>query len=432
LSSADLDWLEIVKNIQSFAISGTARMALTHLDPMPSATIARTEMQKIFDGIDIVSKGVRPFMESLDLFEPWFARLKRQGVLRSLEIKDVRHFCHESLALRETLKSSNTDWAQALNERLFRAEEPISAIDHILTPGGEMRSDASETLYRLFREKETLSKQIQTSLDRLVNDHQMQTYLQDKYVTTREGRWVLPIRSGSQHSVNGVHHGSSQTKQTVFIEPEVVVPINNRLRQVDVEIEDEIERLLEELSRYLATQAPAFALAKEALLEADLVLAKSQWSMLVEAQNFEFSDDEVFLVEARNPLMLALKKNPVANSVALTKDKNLLLLSGPNAGGKTVLLKTIGLAAQMARCGLPICAATGSRLPFFKNLCVSIGDSQNVQMELSTFAGHLKSSFQVLTLWFWLTKSVAPPIPKRARLWLAPLLKNLRVKKFLA
>jgi DNA mismatch repair protein MutS2 len=386
----DLDWKEILHHIQTFATSGTAKLEIEKIAPLPTPTAAQGQMLKIFDGAEILALGTRPFMESLDLFEAWYSRVRRKAVLKTLEIRDVRTFCLEILALKEVFSKCSNSWSQNSLLQLMKAEEPLSAIDQIMTPRGEIRSDASETLFRLFNEKENLGRQIQNSLDRLVNDQQMQSYLQDKYVTTREGRWVLPVRSGSQHSVGGVIHGSSQTKQTVFMEPEVVIPLNNRLRQVEVEIEDEIERLLHQLSMYLANQANDFAKSREILLEADQIFAQSQWSMLIEAQAFEFSSNEIFLNEVKHPLLVAAAKNPVPNSVHLRPEKSILLLSGPNAGGKTVLLKSIGLASQMAACGLPICAGEGSRLPFFKKIIVGIGDSQNVGQDLSTFAAHLK------------------------------------------
>jgi DNA mismatch repair protein MutS2 len=245
-------------------------------------------------------------------------------------------------------------------------------------------------LYRLFREKENLTRQIESTLDKTVNAHQMQNLLQDKYVTTREGRWVLPIKSGMQHFTHGVIHGSSQTKQTVYMEPEIIIPMNNRLRQVEVEIEDEIEKLLTELSRYLSGLAMQFAAAREMLEQADINLAKAQLSLKIEARAFSFSADTVSLNEVRHPLLVLSGRTVVANSVQLTPEKSILLLSGPNAGGKTVLLKSLGLAAQMARCGLPICAGENSELPFFENIQIGIGDSQSVDQELSTFAAHLK------------------------------------------
>lgn len=386
----ELDWPQVLAKIEGFATSGTAKMLIAKMQVCASPVEAEKQLQKVFDAATILSLGHRPFMESLDFFEPWYARVKKRAVLKVLEIRDVRTFCLEVIALDEVLKASGSNWATETRSLLLNAEEPVSAIDQILTPGGDIRSDASENLYRLFREKEQTAKQVQNHLDKLVNHHQMQGYLQDKYVTTREGRWVLPIRSGSQHSVAGVIHGSSQTKQTVFMEPEVVIPLNNRLRQIEVEIEDEIERLLEQLSHYLAGQADGFYSSKIALQEADVMLAKAQWSALIRGQGFEFSTENIFLADVKHPLLVFSGKEPVSNTVSLSPDKSILLLSGPNAGGKTVLLKSIGLAAHMARVGLPIAAGEGSKLPFFSRIHIGIGDSQNVGEDLSTFAAHLK------------------------------------------
>ncbi len=302
----------------------------------------------------------------------------------------MRSFCLEALALREALTPVENEWARRISTSLMNAEEPLSAIDQILTPGGEIRSDASETLFRLYREKEKLAREVQTTLDRLVKDHQMENVLQDKYVTTRDGRWVLPVRSGMQHHLPGVIHGSSQTKQTVFMEPEKVIPTNNRLRQIEVEIEDEIERLLTELSHYLTSQASDIESSRMLMEECDVRFSQAQFSTLVSAHPIEFSTDSVELMEVRHPLLQLSGKKVISNTVILEGQKGILLLSGPNAGGKTVLLKSIGLAAQMARCGLPICASENSKIPFFQDILIGIGDAQSVDEELSTFAAHLK------------------------------------------
>ncbi len=389
-----LDWNEIVKTIQSAATSGSGRMAIGALAPMASADLALRNVEEIFQAGRLIQLGTRPFMESLDLYEPWHSRIKKSAVLKTLEIKDVRSFCFEVLALREActqaLAAEANAWAEAQLAQLMDPTEPISAIDQIITPRGEIRSDASETLYQLFREKENLARQIEQSLDRSVRDHQLANLIQDKYVTTRDGRWVLPIKSGMQHYMPGVIHGSSQTKQTVFMEPEATIPLNNRLRQIEVEIDDEIERILTELSKYLHGLSVQFSETKIHLEMADVKLAQAQVALRLDAKAFVFSEGELSLNEVRHPLLVLSGKPVVANSVSLTEDKSILLLSGPNAGGKTVLLKAVGLAAQMARCGLPICAAEKSTLPFFSRIQVGIGDSQNVGEELSTFAAHLK------------------------------------------
>ncbi len=385
-----LDWNEILERIKSHATSEVAKESILDMGPLATAELALASFQEISHATEVLNQGIRPFMQSLDLYPTWFSRLQKRAVLKNLEIKDVRSFCLEALALREALAPIQNEWAQTIGKSLMEGEEPVSAIDQILTPSGEIRADASEALHRLFKEKERLAREVQTTMDRLVRDHQMENVIQDKYVTTRDGRWVLPVKSGMQHHLPGVIHGSSQTKQTVFMEPEKVIPTNNRLRQIDVEIEDEIERLLTQLSHYLATKASDIESTRLLLEESDIRFAQAQFANLVQAHPVEFSDTDLELMDVRHPLLQLSGKPVIANTVLLKNEKSILLLSGPNAGGKTILLKSLGLAAQMARCGLPICAGETSKLPFFKNIFIGIGDSQSVDENLSTFAAHLK------------------------------------------
>ncbi|MGZ3769888.1 MAG: endonuclease MutS2 [Bdellovibrio sp.] len=393
-----LDWVEILQKIKSHATSDSGREAIMRTRPLSSVQEAYLSFQEISNASEVINQGIRPFMQSLDLYSTWIARLKKNAVLKTLEIKDVRSFCLEALALKEALIPVENEWSEKISSNLMKAEEPLSAIDQILTPNGEIRSDASETLFRLYREKERLAREVQGTLDRLVKDHQMENVLQDKYVTTRDGRWVLPVRSGMQHHLPGVIHGSSQTKQTVFMEPEKVIPTNNRLRQIEVEIEDEIERLLTELSRYLSTLSAEIESTRSLMEESDVRFSQAQFSNLVSAQPIEFSTGSLELIEVRHPILQLSGKKVVSNSVMLEGHKSILLLSGPNAGGKTVLLKSIGLAAQMARCGLPICASETSKIPFFKEVLIGIGDAQSVDEELSTFAAHLKILSKAATM----------------------------------
>ncbi len=386
---AALDWSEILQKMSSSATSTGAKDRINSLSPLASAAEAEKSFSDVQAAMQLIGIGLRPFMESLDLFPPWHSRLKKKAVLKTLEIKDVRFFCLEIFALREALHRIDNQWSQEVHQSLMDPTESLSAIDQILTPQGDIRSDASEKLHSLFSEKEKLAREVQHQLDKLVKAHKMENLLQDKYVTTREGRWVLPIRSGMQHQMPGVIHGSSQTKQTVFMEPETLVPINNRLRQIEVDIEDEVERLLTELSHYLAGRNSEFEQARIILENCDVILAQAQLCLKLNTGPCEFSENSIELLDLRHPLLQLSGKEVISNTVTLNQEKSILLLSGPNAGGKTVLLKSIGLAAQMARCGLLICAGEGSRLPFFKNLLVGIGDAQSVDAELSTFAAHM-------------------------------------------
>ena len=394
----NLDWNLILEKIESYSTSETSKIKLSQIIPLKNAEQALQSFNEIEEAGLVIKTGVRPFMQSLDFFSQWNLRLKKKAILKTLEIKDIRSFCLECVALAEAIKDFQSPWLASVKAEMMNAEEPLSAIDQLMTPNGDIRPDASERLYRLIQEKDKLRREVELSLDRLVKDHQMENYLQDKYFTSREGRMVLPIRSGMQHFVPGVIHASSQTKQTVYIEPEKVIPMNNRLRQIEVEIEEEIEHLLEEISKYLVHLNPEFDKTRDILEHMDFRLSQAQFSILVKAHGCEFSENEFDLIDLKHPMLALGKKEVISNSVQLTEEKSILLLSGPNAGGKTVLLKSIGLAAQMARCGLPICAEMGSKIPFFKDVITSIGDSQSVDEELSTFAAHLKILEKASTL----------------------------------
>lgn len=390
MSLKNLDWFDLLKTIESFATSEVAKARIEKTAPLANPNEAQNSFQEILAAAEILNSGLRPFMQSLDLYPAWQLRLKKGAVLKALEIRDVRSFCLEVLALKEALRPFQKNWPRQLTQSLMSAEEPLSAIDQLLTATGDIRMDASEILFRLSKEKDSLMRQIESSLDNLVRDHQMENLLQEKFVTTREGRWVLPIKGGMQHFMPGVIHGTSQSKATVFMEPEVVIPLNNRLRQVEIEIENEIERLLTQLSAYLAQQLKNFDSSRDLLEQADIRFAQGQLKNLIRGEACEFAQEQMELRLLRHPLLSIQQKDVVANTVILDQAKSILLLSGPNAGGKTVLLKSIGLAAQMARCGLPLAVEEGSKIPFYKNLEIGIGDSQSVDENLSTFAAHLK------------------------------------------
>lgn len=386
----NLDWDMILRRLSDFATSQSGRERLERLEPLASRELAVRSFTEIQEAVEILQLGRRPFMESLDLYQIWHQRLSKGATLKTLELKDVRHFCLEVLALKEILKPHSSDWARTVLSQLMDAGEPLSAIDQIMTPEGDIRTDASETLYQLYHEKNQVVRQTQGILDKLIRQHELEMVLQDRYVTNREGRWVLPIRSGRQSQFEGIIHASSQSKQTVFMEPKEIIPLNNRLRQIEVDIEEEIERLLRELSEYLLRRISEFELAQKTLLETDVRFAQAQLATHMQATACRFDESEITLTDLKHPLLLLSGIDVIPNSVELNGEKRLLLLSGPNAGGKTVLLKAVGLAAQMARCGLLISAAEGSRLPFFERIHVGVGDSQSVDQHLSTFAAHLR------------------------------------------
>jgi DNA mismatch repair protein MutS2 len=300
----NLDWDDILLRTSEFATSQLARERLRKLVPLASPVEAERSFAEINEAVQILSLGRRPFMESLDLYPLWQQRLSKAATLKTLELRDIRHFSLEILALKEILKEIQSPWARGVFDSLMDATEPLSAIDQIMTPEGDIRTDASETLFKLYNEKNQVVRQTQNILDKLIRQHEMEPVLQDRYVTNREGRWVLPVRSGKQHVFEGIIHASSQSKQTVFMEPKEIIPLNNRLRQIEVDIEEEIDRLLRELSEYLLGRLPEFETAQRSLLDSDVRFAQAQLAAHMQASPCRFSEDEIYLVDLKHPLLL--------------------------------------------------------------------------------------------------------------------------------
>lgn len=387
---ANIDWDKTLSHLVAFATSSEGKEKLKKTIPLLTKEDARESFATIEEAQSILKSGQRPYMESLDLIHSWYLRLEKNAVLKTIELKDLRLFLLEVENLSQVIHPIKSEWIQSIKPELMSAGEPLARIDDLMTPQGEIRVDASETLYKLHHEKRQLAQKVQNTLDGLVKGHEHDPHLQDKYVTNREGRWVIPVKSGMRHELEGIIHATSTSKQTVFMEPQQIVPLNNRIKQAELEIEEEISRLLKEISDYLYHLIADIARSKEVLLEVDCFLAKAQFANVSSANPIVFNDDYIQLEDLKHPLMVLNGEMVIPNNLTLNNNDKILLLSGPNAGGKTVFLKSFGLAAHMARCGLPICAGPRSTIPFFEDIFIAVGDSQSVDQSLSTFAGHLK------------------------------------------
>jgi len=384
----NLDWQSVVEQLISFTTAEVSKDLLSQISPCKSEVQVKNSYSNIINVKKVIDLGLRPSMESLDFYALWKRRLEKNATLKTIELKDIRAFCIEATNLKEVFNQVELN---ELAAQIMPAEEPLSAIEQIITYSGEIKKDASETLYNLFKEKKNLTLKVQNSLDGLVKKHELEPVLQDRYVTNREGRWVLPIKSGMQGKFQGIIHASSQSKQTVFMEPQEIIPSNNRIRQIEVDISEEIESLLKDLSDYLYTMDSDFESSYRLMLETDQWLAKAQLANKLNANPCEFNNESVNLKNLKHPILVIGNPSAViGNDVELNPDRRILILSGPNAGGKTVLLKSIGLASHMARCGLFICCDPDSHLPFFSDIYSGVGDSQSVDENLSTFAAHLK------------------------------------------
>lgn len=265
-------------------------------------------------------------------------------------------------------------------------------IDESISEDGEVLDAASPTLRRVRADIRAAQQRLQERLQTLVNE--FRGALQEPIITMRSDRYVLPVRAEARSQVRGVVHDQSGSGATIFVEPLVIVEMNNRLKQLQLDEREEVERVLTELSGLVAQDAPYVTLAVELLAEIDLQFAKSRLAGLQGASEPAVNDSgKLRLIQARHPL---LSGRVVPIDFHLGDEFSMVVITGPNTGGKTVALKTVGLLSLMAQSGLHVPALEGSEVAVFSNVFADIGDEQSIEQSLSTFSSHLSRIIEIL------------------------------------
>jgi DNA mismatch repair protein MutS2 len=393
----NIDWNYFLTAVENSASSLLAKKQIQESKNFSNWNDALLQMQEILDAKDLLHGDDRIPIQSIDSYPLWFSRLKKGATLQPVEFKDVRLFVTESSYLHFKCEEVRNALTLRWIEEVDSFKKLTSDFERIFTSDGEVKETASPHLQKLFYEKNELNKSVTDKLNHLVKKHELENVLQDRYVTTREGRWVLPIKMGMQGRFPGIIHDTSNSKQSVFIEPQEVVVTNNQLKEVELKIADEIERILSQLSNECRAQTEVFQSSYRALLEWDIRLAQAKITKAIDGEKPQFDAKTLDLIDLRHPLLVLQKQKVVSNSVLLDAEHTVLLVSGPNAGGKTILLKSVGMAAQMARAGYPLCASSASKIPLFHEIFVSVGDTQNISEGLSTFAAHMKELSEAST-----------------------------------
>jgi len=319
---------------------------------------------------------------------------------------------HEFLELRGTLLA-----ARNLKKSILRASEQfprlaliaaglsdaprvIDEVGRVFTDQGEIADAASSELAQIRRELRLAHQRVMDRLNHIITSSQYAKYLQEPIITQREGRYVVPVRAEAKGRVSGIVHDASASGATLFIEPMAVVELGNRVRELMLQEQREMERILRELTDLVAQHADAIDYTVETLAQLDLTFAKAKYSAALRAvppiidTGSREQPAYLELKQARHPLLNPDTVVPI--SVELQRAFSILIITGPNTGGKTVTLKTVGLLALMAQSGLHIPAQEGSRLPVYEGIYADIGDEQSVEQSLSTFSGHLNNIIHIL------------------------------------
>lgn len=268
--------------------------------------------------------------------------------------------------------------------------EVADAVEHAIAPTAEVLDRASVTLATLRAELRAAQQRLEQRIEAIVRSPEMLRVLQEPIVTQRNGRYVIPVKADFRGQVKGVVHDQSASGQTLFIEPLEILDLGNRVREIGLAEQREVERILTELSGRVARAADDLTAVLNALAAIDLILAKALLAEALEAARPQLvADGVVDLVDARHPLLPAETVVPI--SIRIGGDYRALVITGPNTGGKTVSLKTTGLLALMAACGLQLPASERSRVPVFRRVFADIGDEQSIAQSLSTFSSHMRN-----------------------------------------
>jgi DNA mismatch repair protein MutS2 len=338
-----------------------------------------------------------------------------EGALQRLRVSGIVWTSYELLAAAVLLRSARRT-REALRderrpailravlapfvERMVVARSEEEQIERAIGEDGLVRDDASPALRRIRRELRASHGELVRILERVMSGLEAHHRAPDMSVTVREGRYVIPVRREGVRQVGGIVHGASGTGGTLFVEPPAAIEFGNRIRELEGEEQEEIERVLRELTDLLRAHREAMLDSLDALTELDSLYARARYAIryactpaaLVPARDgFEVRD-------GRHPLLLAKSVDVVPFSLGLDAGERTLLVSGPNTGGKTVFLKALGLISAMSQAGIPAPVGAESRVPVFDDVFADVGDEQSIEASLSTFSAHLKNLSEILRL----------------------------------
>lgn len=386
-----LEYYKIIDMLEAFATSSIGKNKCRQLRPLDNLTEIETMQQETADALSrIYQKGSLSFSGVKDV----------RGSLKRLEIGSTLGI-GELLAIRSLLENASRAKAysrrETENERtdsldnMFELIEPLSPlateIGRCILSEDEISDDASTGLRQVRRSMKLTNDKIHTQLSSFVSGGS-RTYLQDAVVTMRNGRYCIPVKSEYKSQVPGMIHDQSSTGSTIFVEPMAIVKLNNELRELEIQEQKEIEIILSNLSQLAAENLDAIFDDVKLLSELDFIFARAQLAKSQNATEPRFNRDGIIdIKKARHPLIDKHKVVPIDIRIGETFD--LLIVTGPNTGGKTVSLKTVGLLTLMGQSGLHIPAFDNSRLSVFREVYADIGDEQSIEQSLSTFSSHM-------------------------------------------
>ena len=394
-----LEWKDLLTILASHASSslGAERCLTLRLESSLEAAQASQQETTEMRG---VLEGAVPFPSLV--FQDIHGSLERSvkgALLEGSDFRDIAIVIGLSQEAKQCLKTTHQQFpsmweiVQPLDEQVWVKQ----AIDQCIDQEGHIRESATPELRDLIQQTQHLRRKMRNRLETILASSRYEDILQGRYFAQREERYVIPIKAEHQHEVPGIVHDISSSGATVFLEPRELIDLNNAIKVGDLHVAQEIRRILQDLSTMIADHVDILKRNLEILVRLDCLVAKARISQRMDGHPVNLNDQKrIRLLKARHPLLILNKEQVVANDILIEEQTQVLVISGPNTGGKTVTLKLIGLVSLMIRSGLHPPCAEGSSMAVFPRVYADIGDAQDLTKDLSSFSAHISHMIQFL------------------------------------
>ncbi len=396
-----LEFQKILKYISNYCVTEKGKIAILTSQPGNSLAEIKKECLYVDQAKRLLIEREHPPLYFLPDLNEELSKSKIEGsVLESKKILEILRLLILSRLTSQYLKNNN-DLASELSEisvGLFSDKLLERHIQNVINDNGDVKDSASKQLAEIRREINHKKDELIKSVNRIIKNLADKDIVREDYLTLRDGRIVIPVKSEHKRHIRGFIHSESSTGQTVYIEPEETLDLNNEILSLSFEEKREIERILMELTKKIAAASNELKHSLSILAYIDSIFSRAQYAIEIIGCFPEFDNQkQLQLIEGRHPLLLKRlgKENAVPLTISIGK-KNIIIITGPNAGGKTVVLKTIGLLVLMVQCGIPIPANPDSNFHIFKSILLDIGDEQSIEDDLSTFSSHLSNIKRIL------------------------------------
>lgn len=392
-----LEFDKIINKLSEFASSQFGKKLCEETRPVSDINEIQRLQQETTDALSrLWQSGSISFSGNRDITES-IKRLEVGGVLSNRELLCICSVLNTTRNVKSYSRDGDENIKTDSLSDYFLTLEPLTPLNNEISrcilSDDEIADEASSTLRDIRRSIKNTNDKIHSALGSLVNS--MRNYLQDGIITMRNGRYCLPVKADSKSMVPGMVHDQSSTGSTIFIEPASVVNLNNDLKQLAMKEAEEIERILATLSESVAQYTEQIYNNYVTLGNLDYIFARAAYSKKLKCNEPEFNTDGIINLKcARHPLLD--QKTVVPTNIPLGENYNQLIITGPNTGGKTVSLKTVGLLTLMGQSGLHIPADPGSKLSVFTEVYADIGDEQSIEQSLSTFSSHMKNIINII------------------------------------